>query len=329
MARPQLSPARARRSCFLVVTNTGNGTEGFQLAINNAFSGDDFDPVASTPAAIYFDTDASGDFSAGDIAYTPGSNDPLLAPDASVDILLVNDIPASLADGATVVQISDVLPAGVTFVSAVVSQGAYDSVTGAWFVGTVGAGSNATLSLQATVDAGTAGTTITNTASVAFLSQHDSNAGNDIDSADIVPTAANLTVLKCAVTVRDPLGAVAPAALAIPGATVEYEISVTNSGNGDATEIIVTDTLDSNVAFLAGDYNAGTADVEIIVGAAPPVFCIAEVGGDTNADGCFLNAAGDFLTVSIPVSGSYPTGLTVGTTAPDNAVAVHFRVTVN
>ncbi|MDH3338353.1 MAG: DUF11 domain-containing protein [Gammaproteobacteria bacterium] len=85
---------------LFVVTNTGNGTEGFQLAINNALSGDDFDPVASTPAAIYFDTDASGDFSAGDIAYTPGSNDPQLAPDASVDVLLVNDIPASLADGA-------------------------------------------------------------------------------------------------------------------------------------------------------------------------------------------------------------------------------------
>ena len=86
---------------LFVVTNTGNGTETFLLAINNALSGDDFDPVASIPAAIYFDTDASGDFSPGDIAYVPGGNDPLLAPDASVDVLLVNDIPAALADGAT------------------------------------------------------------------------------------------------------------------------------------------------------------------------------------------------------------------------------------
>ena len=85
---------------LFVVTNTGNGSETFPLAINNALSGDDFDPVESTPAAIYFDTDGSGDFSAGDIAYTPGSNDPVLAADASVDVLLVNDIPAALADGA-------------------------------------------------------------------------------------------------------------------------------------------------------------------------------------------------------------------------------------
>jgi uncharacterized repeat protein (TIGR01451 family) len=84
---------------LFVVTNTGNGTETFSLAINNALAGDDFDPVESTPSAIYFDTDGSGDFSAGDIAYTPGTNDPLLAPDASVDVLLVNDIPAALADG--------------------------------------------------------------------------------------------------------------------------------------------------------------------------------------------------------------------------------------
>jgi len=56
--------------------------------------------VASTPA-IYFDTDGSGDFSAGDTPYNPGTNDPLLAPDASIDILLVNDIPAGLANGLT------------------------------------------------------------------------------------------------------------------------------------------------------------------------------------------------------------------------------------
>lgn len=85
---------------LFVVTNTGNGTEAFVLAIDNALSGDDFDPVESTPAAIYFDTDGSGDFSADDIPYTPGINDPVLAPDASIDVLLVNDIPAALADGA-------------------------------------------------------------------------------------------------------------------------------------------------------------------------------------------------------------------------------------
>lgn len=84
---------------LFTVTNTGNGAETFQLAINNTVSGDDFDPIAGTPASIYFDTDGSGDFSAGDVAYQPGLNDPDLAADESVDMLLVNDIPAGVVNG--------------------------------------------------------------------------------------------------------------------------------------------------------------------------------------------------------------------------------------
>lgn len=94
------SPSSNEELLF-VVTNTGNGTEGVALAIDNALTGsDDFNPVAAAPAAIYFDTDGSGDFSAGDTAYDP-LNNPVLAPDASIDVLLVNDIPAGELDGAT------------------------------------------------------------------------------------------------------------------------------------------------------------------------------------------------------------------------------------
>lgn len=84
---------------LFTVTNTGNGTETFQFAINNTVTGSDFDPIAGTPASIYFDTDGSGDFSAGDVAYQPGVNDPDLAADASVDMLLVNDIPGGVVNG--------------------------------------------------------------------------------------------------------------------------------------------------------------------------------------------------------------------------------------
>lgn len=80
------------------VTNTGNGNEAFQLLIESIIAGDDFDPVPSVPA-IYFDTDNSGDFNVGDVAYVPGSNDPLLAADESVNVFIVNDIPAGVANG--------------------------------------------------------------------------------------------------------------------------------------------------------------------------------------------------------------------------------------
>jgi len=86
------------RSLLFTITNTGNGSEAFQLTIDNALAGDDFDPLAAVPA-IYFDTDASGDFTIGDAAYTLGVNDPVLAADATVDMLLVNDIPAAVVNG--------------------------------------------------------------------------------------------------------------------------------------------------------------------------------------------------------------------------------------
>lgn len=86
------------RSLLFRVTNNGNGGEGFALAIDSNLGGDDFDPVPAVPA-IYFDTDSSGDFNAGDVAYTPGSNDPQLLADGFVDILLVNDIPLGVNNG--------------------------------------------------------------------------------------------------------------------------------------------------------------------------------------------------------------------------------------
>ncbi len=83
---------------LFTVVNTGNGTETFQLAVNSAIAGDDFDPTPST-TSIYFDTDGSGDFNAGDQPYTPGSNDPVLAADESVSVFILNDIPGTATNG--------------------------------------------------------------------------------------------------------------------------------------------------------------------------------------------------------------------------------------
>lgn len=93
-----VTPGSTQRAIALRVTNTGNGTESFTLLRNSSVVGDDFDPTPST-TSLYFDTDNSGDLSAADVAYAAGSNDPNLAPDASIVVLLVHDIPASVTDG--------------------------------------------------------------------------------------------------------------------------------------------------------------------------------------------------------------------------------------
>ena len=141
--------------------------------------------------------------------------------------------------------------------------------------------------------------------------------------------AANLAAVKDSTVISDPLLQVFPAALAIPGAIVEYEVTITNTGGLAATEVQVTDAIQSDLTFEIGNYTGGT-DVEIVVGASPAVYCIAEAGGDTNGDGCFRNGANDSsLTVSIPVSVTYPTGLTVGITAPNDEVIVRFQALIN
>jgi len=90
-----VAPSETGRALLFLVTNTGNGSETFQLSIDNLIAGDDFDPIAAVPA-IYFDTDSSGDFNAGDQPYTPGTNDPDLLADESVSVFLVNDIPGGV-----------------------------------------------------------------------------------------------------------------------------------------------------------------------------------------------------------------------------------------
>src|SRR4029079_15659769 len=88
-----VSPGANGEELVFTLTNTGNGTERFNLtALSAGVVGDDFDPTLASPA-IYFDSDNSGDFSGSDAAYNPGVNDPVLAADASVRLLVINNIP--------------------------------------------------------------------------------------------------------------------------------------------------------------------------------------------------------------------------------------------
>jgi uncharacterized repeat protein (TIGR01451 family) len=84
---------------YFTLTNTGNGSEAFSLAVVTGITGDSFDP--ELPATtIVLDTDASGDLSADDVPYRAGSNDPVLAADSSIGIFVFGNIPTGLADGA-------------------------------------------------------------------------------------------------------------------------------------------------------------------------------------------------------------------------------------
>jgi uncharacterized repeat protein (TIGR01451 family) len=105
--------------------------------------------------------------------------------------------------GATGVAILDLLAAGVTPVSHGTTQGSYDEDTGVWTVGSVPFGASETLTITATIDAGTAGTTIGNVASVSATDQLDRDPSNDGASVDVaveamlaISSAADQTFLQ-------------------------------------------------------------------------------------------------------------------------------------
>ena len=79
---------------------------------------------------------------------------------------------------ATGVQVTDKIPAGLTFNSYTASQGTYNSSTGIWNVGTLINGASAILQLFVTPTASVAGTTVTNTAT---------STGQTVNAVVVVP----------------------------------------------------------------------------------------------------------------------------------------------
>jgi uncharacterized repeat protein (TIGR01451 family) len=146
------------------------------------------------------DTDPSNDSAVESttIDDDPGTADLSIVKDVDEDApsegeTVVYTITVSNAgpDAATGVVVSDVLPDGLTFVSAEESQGRYDEDTGAWDVGTLAANERATLEIEARVDQGSAGATIRNTASVDAIDQTDPDADDDTDTAAVEVAEGN------------------------------------------------------------------------------------------------------------------------------------------
>jgi uncharacterized repeat protein (TIGR01451 family) len=147
------------------------------------------------------------------------------------------------------------------------------------------------------------------------------DAGRNATEAAIdqywVQTAA-LSVAKTSVVIDDPFnGTTNPKA--IPNATVEYGITLTNTGTADATVVTISDSIPANTTFANNTYSGGS-NVRITVGSTDS-FCTAEGGGaDSNSDGCVIS--GGVLSVGAPAVTSVQQGVA-------NAVAVRFRVTIN
>ncbi len=98
-------------------------------------------------------------------------------------------------EAATHVTLTDLLPAGLSFVSATPSQGTYNKTTGIWTVGTVPLGANLTLDVVARV---MSANPRTNTVKVSHADQVDTNPANNTASVTETPILCDNGLLSAA-----------------------------------------------------------------------------------------------------------------------------------
>ncbi|MDI6050572.1 hypothetical protein QLS31_12090, partial [Flavobacterium sp. XS2P24] len=234
---------------------------------------------------------------------------------------------------ATGVSVTDLLPAGYTYVSSTTATGIYTSGTGVWAIGSLANGASATLSIVATVNATGS---YANTATIA-ANEVDSTPGNNASTSTPVPVPqSNVSIAK---TVDNAMPNV--------GDTVTFTLTASNAGPSAATGVNVTDLLPSGYTFVsattaAGTYTSGTG-VWSIGSLANGASATLSITATVNATGSYANMAtisaneadpapGNNTSTSTPVpvpQANVSVSKTVNNTTPNVGDNVTFTLTAS
>ncbi|MCM2374216.1 SdrD B-like domain-containing protein [Aporhodopirellula aestuarii] len=121
-----------------------------------------------------------------DLSVDKSASNPAPIEGSQVVYTIIASNSASSLSSATGVTVVDVLPAGVTLDSFTITAGVFDEATGVWTIGALGQGASETLTLTVSVNGGTAGTPVANTA-VIDGEQDDPEPSNNTDTETITP----------------------------------------------------------------------------------------------------------------------------------------------
>ena len=291
-----VNPNQSNVVATFLVTNTGNAAQAYQLTPSNLTGTVLFTNTDNTDVnnlRVFVDSNANGLY---DSAVDTATSIATLAVGAGVSVFIVADVPATATNGQF---------ANVRLIAAT----AVNNTPATLLSETTGAESPTVVDIVFADSAGTGD------------AARDGKKSNDDQFA--IRSAA-LSVAKTSSVISDPFNGTASATVfpkSIPGAVIEYALTVTNTGAVAASGLAIVDPLPANTTFVANGYSGGTRDVSITVGATT-TFCIAEAGGtDTNTDGC-VRTVGGALQVGTPALSSVATGAA-------NAAIVRFRVSIN
>ena len=221
-----VAPGSTNQAVSFTVTNTGNGSEAFALNPTTAIGGDQFDP---TTTSIVLDTNNNGIYDPTiDTVYVPGSNDPVLAPDASVTVFVLSTIPGGAPD----------LDRGfldLTAVARTVVGAPGPVVPGTVFAGQGQGGGDAIV-----------GTT----------------SADGVDRGTYLVQTATVSFVKSA-TIVDPFGG----SKSVPGSIITYTLVANVSGTGTLTNLKLGDAVPTNTTYEAGTITLQGATVTDVVDA--------------------------------------------------------------
>ena len=245
---------------------------------------------------------------------------------------------------ASSVSLTDSLPDGITYTADTTSQGSYDAGTGVWTIGTINDGDSATITLTGTVDVGQGGNTITNVTTAATGDQTDpSTAGDDLTEAVVIDNTTDLVTVKTLASSDS-----TPA----EGDTVSFQITVTNDGAAQATNVSLSDSLPTGITYTAdttsqGNYDSATGIWTIGTlndGAVATITLTGTVdvgeGGNTitnvttaaTGDQPDLSTVGDDLNEAVVIDNTADLvtvkTLTSGNSAPEEGESVTFQIVV-
>ncbi|KAF2338486.1 PKD domain-containing protein [Flavobacterium tistrianum] len=190
---------------------------------------------------------------AADLSLTKTVNNatPLIGTQVIFEVIATNNGPQNTAG----VEVTDLLPSGYTFVNYSSTKGTYNATTGKWVIGSLINGDSQVLRVTATVNATG---NYNNIAEVTASSLPDPNSTpnngvvteNDYATVTTTPTPpiADLSLVK---------GIVGGNFSPVFGATVTFEIIVTNSGPQTATGVKVIDMLPSGYEYVVYSSTAG------------------------------------------------------------------------
>lgn len=278
------------------LTNIGNDTQDFQFTPANVTGGDLFsvnDTEDVTNFSVVVDDDGDGFPSAGDLTYidelpfdpTGGANQIL--------VFVLADMPNAVADGS----------GAIVSLTATAHDGGADGVEGA-------------AASDDSADADLPGT-------VQNVFANASGGGAEAAQDVYAVASASLVATKSSTVISDPFSSSNPKA--VPGAVVQYEVTVTNSGASDATNVGVVDTLDGNLTIEPG--GLGGFDADVLQGGSPVLNCSLD-DSDSDGDGCGVFPVGSDSEVRIiPATGVTLDGTAGGGT--DTAATFRFQVTIN